>query len=93
VPDIDIKIIRHGDPPPWGEVMMEKQPPLLASESWRLVALEGGMSSGAPSIALWLETDDGPVIAQTSLTAWVAATCALRGAFPSVFDGTPLAER
>jgi len=62
--------------------------------TWKL-ALKGGMSSGAPSLVLRL--DLGPalrgsqiVIAETSLAAWIAATCALRGRFPEAFRDTPL---
>jgi hypothetical protein len=69
-----------------------------ADSDWRLAALEHGMSSGAPSIALRLTVADAeldrefPVIAETSLAAWIAATCALRGRFPEAFAGTPLEE-
>jgi hypothetical protein len=31
------------------------------------------------------------VVAETTLRAWIAATCALRGRFPEAFAGTPLA--
>ncbi|MGH9249010.1 MAG: hypothetical protein ACRD0W_05780 [Acidimicrobiales bacterium] len=58
---------------------------------WRLAALEGGMGSGAASLALRLDIDNHRVVvAQTSLAAWIAATCALRGRFPDAFRGTPL---
>jgi hypothetical protein len=68
-----------------------------ADSDWHLAALEAGMSSGAPSIALRLtvpvEGEDLPVtvIAETSLAAWIAATAALRGRFPEAFAGGPLA--
>ena len=72
----------------------------LADSVWQLAVLEGGMASGAPSLALRLDAEpghlavrpDGPgvVIAETSLAAWIAATCALRGRFPEAFAGTPL---
>jgi hypothetical protein len=88
---IDVKIVRVDDPPPWGERMsMSPTAPLMANEAWQLVVLERGTNEGKPSVALWLDTDQGPVIAQTTLNAWIAATCALRGAFPSAFAGTPL---
>lgn len=90
MPSIDVKISRRGDTPAWGH--LEKDVPMLAAQDWSLVVLESGMSSGAPSIALMLDTESGPVIAQTSLAAWIAATCALRGAFPESFQGTPLEE-
>lgn len=63
----------------------------LPDVRWRLAALAGGMASGAPSLALRLDLPDGRVvIAETSLAAWIAATCALRGRFPEAFAGTPL---
>lgn len=88
MPTIDVRILRQGDSPPWGHV--EKEVPLIASQDWRLVTIENGMSSGKPSLALLLDTDQGPVIAQTSLATWITATCAIRGAFPEAFSGTPL---
>lgn len=53
------------------------------------------MQSGAPSLALRLDirpvdSEAHVVIAETSLAAWIAATCALRGKFPEAFAGTPL---
>jgi hypothetical protein len=69
----------------------------LPETTWQLAALEGGMSSGAPSLALRLDIPPDPhperrnvVITETSLAAWIAATCALRGRFPESFAGTPL---
>lgn len=90
MPDIDIKIVRHGDPPPWPELGNAEH---LATESWKVVILEGGMDSGLPSIGLALEVPGvGTVIAQTSLAAWSGVTIAGRGAFPEAFRGGPLAE-
>lgn len=66
---------------------------------WKLAAITGAMSSGAPSVALRFDFERGAaarastVIAETSLAAWIAATCALRGRFPEAFAGTPLEDR
>jgi hypothetical protein len=68
----------------------------LPETTWQLAALEGGMVSGAPSLALRIDLPPDHrerrdvVIMETSLTAWIAATCALRGRFPEAFAGTPL---
>lgn len=68
----------------------------LNDVTWRLAVLAGGMASGAPSLALRLDVRPagrgwpGVVITETSLAAWIAATCALRGRFPEAFAGTPL---
>lgn len=89
MPVINVSIVRRDDPPPWSDA---KEIAHLPDQPWLLAGLEGGMSSGKPSIALRLELSDGQsVIAETSIAAWIAATCALRGAFPEVFIGTPLA--
>lgn len=100
MPDIDIVILRHGDPPAWPE-LNDNPAVLAAAQSWRLAVLEGGMVSGRPSLALRLEVDvprlvgggshRKTIVAEMSLAAWIAATCAMRGAFPEAFAGGPLA--
>jgi hypothetical protein len=86
MPIIDVAIVHRDSPPPWPDA----GPLTEASDLWRLAALSGGMESGDVSIALLLDTPSGQVVAQTSLAAWIAATCAVRGAFPEAFAGTPL---
>lgn len=72
---------------------------LPGETKWKLAAIERGMSSGAPSVALRFDFERGAaarastLIAETSLAAWIAATCALRGRFPEAFAGTPLEDR
>jgi hypothetical protein len=45
-------------------------------------ALRGGMQSGAPSVAMRLELDDGSVVlAETSLVLFLSAADALRARF------------
>jgi hypothetical protein len=92
LPDIDIHIVRHDARPAWPD--LNEEPNLyVASDSWGLAAIEGGMESGAHSVALRLTLPGlGTCLAQTSLAAWIAATCALRGAFPEAFAGGPLAD-
>lgn len=90
MPDIDIKILRRGETPAWPE--LNDDPNLyVAAASWGLAAIEGGMTSGAHSVALRLEMPGvGTVLAETSMALWISTTCALRGAFPEAFVGTPL---
>lgn len=87
MPVIDVMIVRREDPPPWpdADLHIHDPDPII-----RLAALEGGMQSGAVSLALRLDHPAARIIAETSLAAWIAATCALRGAFPEAFAGTPL---
>ena len=80
--------------PAWRDLADRRNDIIPGPEIWKLAALEGGMESGAVSLALRLDLDGGPagrvVVAETSLAAWIAATCALRGRFPDAFKGTPL---
>lgn len=66
----------------------------LPETVWHIAALEGGMSSGKSSLALRIDLPNGDVlVTETSLAAWIAATCSLRGRFPEEFVGTPLEYR
>jgi hypothetical protein len=95
MPVIDLNL--DGDDA-WTDIGQEG-PLVMFDGTWQLAALEAGMSSGAPSLALRLDVEligfdrPVPVIAQTSLAAWISATCALRGRFPDAFAGTPLEAR
>lgn len=47
----------------------------------RVIRLRGGMASGKDSLAIRLDPSDGaPVVAQTSVAAWLAVARALEGA-------------
>lgn len=51
----------------------------------RVVALDGGMSSGLPSVAVGIRLADGTVaIGQTSARALVMAAQAIRARFPAI---------
>jgi hypothetical protein len=90
LPEIDVRIVRRGDPPPFPDLQNIVH---TADAVWELVALEGGMQSGKESLALHITLPDGTeMLAETSLGAWITATCAIRGAFPDAFAGTPLAQ-
>ena len=52
-----------------------------------VAVLDGGMESGAPSLAIRLDLPDGRVVVQeTSLGAWLMVTAGLRGEFPEAFQ-------
>ena len=96
MPTIEVTI-QHGDDAAWPDLSAVPGNEIihLKDEVWRLVGLGAGMTSGKPSVALRLPvpTSDGrteTLVAETSLAAWIAATCVLRDAFPEAFDGTPL---
>lgn len=91
MPAMDLRIIRQGDPPPWTDISEAIH---LPDDTWKVAILEGGMTSGKPSLALRFELPDGKiVIAETSVAAWSAVTVAARGAFPDLFVGGPLEGR
>lgn len=94
VPTIDLTVLRRDDPAaPWSDIDATRCVALADPDRLPLVVLEAGMSSGAPSIAVRLNLADGnTAIFETSLAAWIAATCAMRGAFPEAFADTPLAS-
>jgi hypothetical protein len=90
VPEIRVSVVRYGDPPPYPDLQDVVH---LPDGVWDLAVLEGGMQSGKESLALRLTLPDGTeVLAETSLSAWITATCAIRGAFPDAFAGTPIAQ-
>lgn len=92
MPVIDVHIVHHGDPPPFDGLTREIIH--LPDATWRVVFMEGGMQSGAASVALRLDLPDGrTVIAETSLAAWISATAGARGAFPEAFSGGPFAAQ
>jgi len=84
MPMIDLKL--DGDAA-FGDVPREKM--IDASEApWRIACLEGGMSSGRPSVALLIELPDGRVVvAQTSVRAFVAAGRAMAARFAAHLEG------
>jgi hypothetical protein len=60
------------------------EPDLFLSE---LFVIEGGMSSGKPSIAVRITLPDGrELVAQTSAKALVAATKIIEGRYPELLD-------
>jgi hypothetical protein len=94
MPVIDVLIVRRDrEDAPWVDVL-DRPTFLVPGDCWRIAGIEGGMESGAPSVMLRVDLEDGQVvIGQNSLAAWIGATCALRGAFPEAFVGTPLEGR
>jgi len=89
MPVIDVSILRKQDPPIWTDLAGVDC--MHADQEWMVAGIESGMQSGKHSIMLRLKLTDGTnVLTETSLAAWIAATCALRGAFPEAFADGPL---
>lgn len=104
MPALDIQIVREADGPPWGD-LAERVLVLLPDAYLMVAVIEGGMKSGAPSVALRIDLSDEEiagafgvdaatgftVIAETSLGSLMALLAAARGAFPEAFEGGPFA--
>lgn len=94
MPSIDINILRHGDPPCWPDMVDTGVHQIDPEQPWEMAIIEGGMSSGRPSVALRLRLADGQIVfAETSVANWINATAAMRGAFPEAFAGTVFESR
>lgn len=99
MPTTDIVVVRQGEAPAWPE-LDRGQILHLPDSVWRVALIEGGMASGAPSVALRLDLpvpvtiDQPPVhlIAETSIASLISTVLMARGAFPRAFVDTPLAE-
>jgi hypothetical protein len=89
MPEIRLMIVRQDDPPPWADAADGYR--YVPDAAWQAAVLEHGMASGAPSVAVRIDLGAGrPLIFETSLAAWIAATAVMRGAFPAAFTGGPL---
>lgn len=89
MPEIRLVIVRAGDPPPWAD--LERSYRYVPGAGWQVAVLAHGMASGAASVAVRIDPPDGPpLVFETSLAAWIAATAGMRGAFPAAFAGGPL---
>lgn len=76
-----MKITLDGDRawPDLGSLVCQGGPPVQVTEDVEIVTLAGGMTSGAPSVAIRLNLPDGSVaIAQTSLALLLTAADAFR---------------
>lgn len=91
MPEIQALVVRTGQPSPLVDVGPHNT--VQAPDApWRVVFLEGGMSSGAPSVAVVIPLDEENfVLAESSLLLWASATVIARAAFPEAFAGGPLA--
>lgn len=90
MPHANVKIVRHGDLVPDVVVL----PGLKLGPGRRgleVVILEGGMSSGLPSVAIRIDVEgaEKPIVAETSLAIFTGIMAAARGAFPEAFEGGP----
>ena len=62
-------------------------------ETVKVCALDGGMSSGKPSVCFRIDLPDGRVVlAETSARLFVMAAAAIVGRWPDVDDGAMLAH-
>ena len=62
-------------------------------ETIKICALDGGMSSGKPSVCVRIDLPDGRVVlAETSARLFVMAAAAIVGRWPDVDDGSFLAH-
>lgn len=96
MPEIDMVVVRDGDPPPWADIADGYR--YVPDAGWRVAVLEHGMQGGAPSVAIRIDpggpgAGGQPLVFETSLDLWIAVTSAMRGAFPAAFAGGPLAVR
>ena len=93
MPEIRLIIARPGDPPPWPDLVAPGAYTSIPDAGWQVAVLAQGMASGAPSVALRIDTGHGvPLVIETSLAAWIAATAGMRGAFPAEFASGPLRD-
>ncbi len=89
MPALAITIVRTGDPSPWPE--LADRGVHHVTDGLAIAILEAGMGSGAPSVGLRIDLDDGnTVLAETSLALLGSAVIAGRAVFPEAFAGGPL---
>ena len=73
------------DEPAWPDLQSKF---VLTSEDISIAALESGMASGRPSVAIRVNLSDGSVvIAQTSARLFAAAARAMMARYPDLFEG------
>lgn len=96
MPTLDFRILMKGSDSPWADELRGKRDKIihLAGEAViKMLALEGGMASGKPSVAIRLDLPDGrTVIAETSARLFVMAAAAIVGKWPDADDGAFLAH-
>ena len=82
MPAIKVHILDVEDPPQWPELASDPKWVHLRDPVIEIVALEGGMHSGQPSLTIRLDLPDGTIVtAETSLAVFQTANAALRGRF------------
>lgn len=76
---MDVKLLRRGDPPPLAGVQLDKMDLQHGDRLVSVYLLEGGMSSGAPSVVISVKKDDGKLfVFETSARLFVAAAATAR---------------
>lgn len=87
---LHIAIMRKGDPPPLEGADLAQWHSTVVDTA---MVLEGGMRSGAPSVAFTMPLPDGKfVFAETTLALLIMFMSAARGAFPEAFVGSVFEE-
>lgn len=90
MPSLDINL--DGDNA-WPDLRTKQDNIIHLTDGMKLCALDGGMSSGKPSVAIRIDLPDGRiVIAETSARLFVMAAAGIVGKWPDVDDGTMLAH-
>lgn len=70
MPSISVRPLGLSDPPPLPHAKVHMH---LTTPEWTMYVLNGGMSSGEPSIMVTVEGPDGLVVVETSLICLLAA--------------------
>ena len=92
MPGFDLRIVREGDPPPWGDLADGRPYVHLPDEVRGLPCWSAAWPPAPRRLCCgWSCRTAGTVIAETSLATWIAATSGMRGAFPAAFADGPLA--
>ena len=70
MPNISLRYLKVGDPP-----VFPGLEPILRDQNgdWQAVVIEEGMASGQPSVAIVINTTDGPIVIETSLAVFQSA--------------------
>jgi len=81
MPAMNVSVFRQGqDPDATIQKCIEEYGLMMhVRDLWNLVVIEEGMESGAPSVLLWLPTEQGVIIMETSLPAWNGASLLING--------------
>lgn len=90
MPSMDINL--DGDNA-WPDLRFKQDKIIHITDGIKICALDGGMSSGKPSVCFRLDLPNGRIVlAETSARLFVMAAAAIVGKWPDVDDGSMLAH-